>query len=252
MYKCKSGQYNRPRNYLSGMVDIVKTDTYRQLLEEELKLIGCSNLSKIVESLLRNVEYATLEEQSGLSASDLRGARRRTKKKSKRILEAKQIKENRIERVERNKRRNKRKFGTGIISSNSNIQTTNIPQDQRDAFYQTQEWKDARDEWKVGKDKVCSRCGRRPDPNYKKAPIDRNRSEEDKEFLYRKFNENRLLVDHILPIKTYWGLRLEKVNFQYLCGCCNKEKCNTVSRQDVIKVLSKVKRVDTLKVESNE
>ena len=117
MYKCKSGQYNRPRNYLSGMVDIVKTDTYRQLLEEELKLIGCSNLSKIVESLLRNVEYATLEEQSGLSASDLRGARRRTKKKAKRIVEAEQRKENRIERVQRNKRRNKTKFGTGIVGS---------------------------------------------------------------------------------------------------------------------------------------
>ena len=239
-------------SYLSGMVDIVKTDTYRQLLEEELKLMGCSDLSKTVESLLRNDSNETLEAQSGLSRSDLKRARRKTKKKSKKILEAKRIKENRIERVQRNKRRNKAKFGTGIVSSTSNIQKSDIPQDQRDAFYQTQEWKDARDEWKVGKDEVCAKCGRRPDPNYKKAPIDRNRPQEEKEFLYNEFNKNRLLVDHILPIKTYWGLRLEKDNFQYLCGCCNKIKCNTVSRQDVIKVLSKVKRVDTLKVESNE
>ena len=252
MYKCKSGQFNRPRNYLSGMVDIVKTDTYRQLLEKELKLLGCSNLSKIVESLLRNAEYATLEEQSGLSASDLRGARRRTKKKAKRILEAKQIKENRRERVERNKRRNKTKFGTGIVSSTSNIQKSDIPQEQRDAFYQTQEWKDTRDEWKVGKDEVCACCGRRPDPNYKKAKIDRNRPQEEKEFLYNEFNKNRLLVDHILPIKTYWGLRLEKDNFQYLCGTCNKEKCNTISYRDVKRVLGKVKTIEIIKVESNE
>ena len=110
MYKCKSGQYNRPRNYLSGMVDIVKTDTYRQLLEEELKLLGCSDLSKTLESLLRNVEYATLEEQSGLSASALKRARRKTKKKAKRIVEAERTEENRIERVQRNKRRNKGNF----------------------------------------------------------------------------------------------------------------------------------------------
>lgn len=233
------------------MVDIVKTDTYRQLLEEELKLMGCSDLSKTVESLLRNDSYETLEAQSGLSRSDLKRARRKTKKKSKKILEAKRIKENRIERVQRNKRRNKAKFGTGIVSSTSNIQKSDIPQDQRDAFYQTQEWKDARDEWKVGKDEVCAKCGRRPDPNYKKAPIDRNRPQEEKEFLYNEFNKNRLLVDHILPIKTYWGLRLEKDNFQYLCGCCNKEKCNTISYRDVKRVLGKVKTIEIIKVESN-
>ncbi len=238
-------------SYLSGMVDIVKTDTYRQLLEEELKLMGCSDLSKTVESLLRNDSYETLEAQSGLSRSDLKRARRKTKKKSKKILEAKRIKENRIERVQRNKRRNKAKFGTGIVSSTSNIQKSDIPQDQRDAFYQTQEWKDARDEWKVGKDEVCAKCGRRPDPNYKKAPIDRNRPQEEKEFLYNEFNKNRLLVDHILPIKTYWGLRLEKDNFQYLCGCCNKEKCNTISYRDVKRVLGKVKTIEIIKVESN-
>ena len=233
------------------MVDIVKTDTYRQLLEEELKLMGCSDLSKTVESLLRNDSYETLEAQSGLSRSDLKRARRKTKKKSKKILEAKRIKENRIERVQRNKRRNKAKFGTGIVSSTSNIQKSDIPQDQRDAFYQTQEWKDARDEWKVGKDEVCAKCGRRPDPNYKKAPIDRNRPQEEKEFLYNEFNKNRLLVDHILPIKTYWGLRLEKDNFQNLCGCCNKEKCNTISYRDVKRVLGKVKTIEIIKVESN-
>ena len=238
-------------SYLSGIVDIVKTDTYRQLLEEELKLMGCSDLSKTVESLLRNDSYETLEAQSGLSRSDLKRARRKTKKKSKKILEAKRIKENRIERVQRNKRRNKAKFGTGIVSSTSNIQKSDIPQDQRDAFYQTQEWKDARDEWKVGKDEVCAKCGRRPDPNYKKAPIDRNRPQEEKEFLYNEFNKNRLLVDHILPIKTYWGLRLEKDNFQNLCGCCNKEKCNTISYRDVKRVLGKVKTIEIIKVESN-
>ena len=229
----------------------MKTDTYRQLLEEELKLMGCSDLSKTVESLLRNDSYETLEAQSGLSRSDLKRARRKTKKKSKKILEAKRIKENRIERVQRNKRRNKAKFGTGIVSSTSNIQKSDIPQDQRDAFYQTQEWKDARDEWKVGKDEVCAKCGRRPDPNYKKAPIDRNRPQEEKEFLYNEFNKNRLLVDHILPIKTYWGLRLEKDNFQNLCGCCNKEKCNTISYRDVKRVLGKVKTIEIIKVESN-
>ena len=222
------------------MVDIMRTDTYRQLLAEELKLL--------------EIDPSTGDYVEG---SEKR-ARRRAKRKSRKILEAKRIEENekeRIRRIERNKRRNKvnnnKKFGTKIISSTSNIQTTNIPQDQRDAFYQTQEWKDARDEWKEGKDKVCSRCGRRPDPNYKKAPIDRNRSQEEKEFLYNEFNDNRLLVDHILPIKTYWGLRLEKHNFQYLCGTCNKEKCNTISYKDVKRVLGKVKPIEILKVESN-
>ena len=228
------------KSYPMLMVDIMRTDTYRQLLAEELKLL--------------EIDPSTGDYVEG---SEKR-ARRRAKRKSRKILEAKRIEENekeRIRRIERNKRRNKidnkRKFGTKIISSNSNIQTTNIPQDQRDAFYQTQEWKDARDEWKEGKDKVCSRCGRRPDPNYKKAPIDRNRSEADKEFLYRKFNENRLLVDHILPIKTYWRLRLDKNNFQYLCGTCNEEKANTITWKNAKKVLGNVNRVEIVKVQSN-
>ena len=37
---------------------------------------------------------------------------------------------------------------------------------------------------------------------------------------------NRILVDHKLPIKYYWGLRLTPSNFQLLCGHCNRTKGN--------------------------
>ncbi len=210
------------------MVDIKNTPEYFQLLQEELKL---------------------LEPDS--SKSQIKKARMRAKKKAKRILDKKRRKENIKERKERSRRDNKRKFGTSIIRTTSNLDKSDIPQAQRDAFYQTQEWKDARDEWKVGKDQVCAECGRRPDPNYKKAKIDRNRPQEEKEFLYREFNNNRLLVDHILPIKTYWRLRLDKNNFQYLCGTCNEEKSNTITWKNAKKVLGNVNRVEIVKVQSN-
>ena len=107
---------------------------------------------------------------------------------------------------------------------------TNIPYGQCQEFYETDEWKKVRDDFlsKQPKPFQCHQCGRTPDPNYEKAPMKRDRPEHEKQRLRREFNQNRILVDHKLPIKYYWNLRLDQDNFQLLCGCCNEEKGNTV------------------------
>ena len=37
-------------------------------------------------------------------------------------------------------------------------------------------------------------------------------------------SEDRLVVDHIRPVRYYWNERLNDSNLQMLCGDCNKEK----------------------------
>ena len=91
------------------------------------------------------------------------------------------------------------------------------------------EWKKCRDEWLENKEKVCKKCGRIPDPNYRRVKPDRNRPQWEKDKLAYEFQSNRILVDHMLPIKYYWHLRLTPSNFQMLCGVCNQEKLNNVS-----------------------
>ena len=108
---------------------------------------------------------------------------------------------------------------------------TDIPYYECKEFYETDEWKTVRDDFlsKQPKPFQCNTCNRTPDPNYKKAPIKRDRPEHEKERLRREFNENRIVVDHKLPLKYFWNLRLDQSNFQLLCGCCNEAKCNKIN-----------------------
>ena len=84
----------------------------------------------------------------------------------------------------------------------------------------------------------CACCGAIPDSDYKKVEIDMNRPQSEKDMLYHEFQANRLVVDHKLPIKHFWHLRLEPSNLQMLCGLCNKEKLNTYSVSDIEKIHS--------------
>ena len=84
----------------------------------------------------------------------------------------------------------------------------------------------------------CACCGAIPDSDYKKVEIDMNRPQSEKDMLYHEFQANRLVVDHKLPIKHFWHLRLEHSNLQMLCGLCNKEKLNTYSVSDIEKIHS--------------
>ena len=122
---------------------------------------------------------------------------------------------------------------------------SNIPYEVTRAFYETEEWKKTRDKWLkrkkrklARKNKVmsCVMCGAIPDPNYRPVKPDKNRSQAERDMLEHEFQANRLLVDHRLPIKYFWHLRLEPSNFQTLCGHCNKMKCNTYSRKDLIEL----------------
>ena len=130
---------------------------------------------------------------------------------------------------------------------------TNIPYGQCQEFYETDEWKNVRDDFlsKQPKPFQCHQCGRAPDPNYEKAPMKRDRPEHEKQRLRREFNQNRILVDHKLPIKYYWNLRLNQDNFQLLCGCCNEEKGNTVRyeyvKEATIREKEKLKLTSTTK-----
>ena len=122
---------------------------------------------------------------------------------------------------------------------------SNIPYEVTRAFYETEEWKKTRDKWLkrkkrklARKNKVmsCVMCGAIPDPDYRPVKPDKNRSQAERDMLEHEFQANRLLVDHKLPIKYFWHLRLEPSNFQTLCGLCNKMKCNTYSRKDLIEL----------------
>ena len=117
---------------------------------------------------------------------------------------------------------------------------TDIPYKERKAFYKTEQWIIIRNNFMNDKNTVmmCACCGAVPDPDYKKVEIDLNRPQSEKDMLYHEFQANRLVVDHILPIKHFWHLRLEYSNLQMLCGLCNKEKLNTYSVNDIEKIHS--------------
>ena len=121
------------------------------------------------------------------------------------------------------------------LENYAELERTNIPYDETQEFYETPAWKNARDKYMSQQPKPfqCHKCGRSPDPNYKKAPIKMGRSEREKQQLEREWNQNRIVVDHILPVKYFWNLKLEPDNFQLLCGCCNKEKLNTINWDDL-------------------
>ena len=126
--------------------------------------------------------------------------------------------------VEKNRRRQTKQF-----SYVGDRKSTNMDWETCKEFYTSWEWKKCRDEWLENKEKKCKKCGRIPDPNYRRVKPDRNRPQWEKDKLAYEFQSNRILVDHRLPIKYYWHLRLTPSNFQMLCGVCNEEKLNKVS-----------------------
>ena len=166
--------------------------------------------------------------------------------------ERRRVKElNRIKaRKERQKGYKKYHDPIGFISSTTK---TDMDYEHTKAFYETIEWKQTRDKFLSDRKTVmmCSECGATPDPNYRKVKPDKNRSQAEKDMLEHEFQANRLVVDHKLPIKYFWHLRLEPSNFQILCGLCNKDKLNTYSQKDVIKLnrsISKDKPLQLLEI----
>ena len=123
-------------------------------------------------------------------------------------------------------------YDTGVNHMRE-VEKTDIPFFMTEEFYETDRWKEERDKFLAKQPKMkCQKCGAEPDPNYKKAPPDKNRPQSEKDRLRREWNRNRILVDHVLPVKYFWNLRLDPENFQLLCGCCNEEKLNTYRFED--------------------
>ena len=124
----------------------------------------------------------------------------------------------------------------------SSMNLTDIPYKQRKQFYDSDEWKQVRDKFREGKELKCAKCGRKPDPNYKKEKINLNRSPEEKERLRIEWNQNRIVTDHKLPLRFYWHLRLKPANLQLLCGCCNEEKMNWIQSEHLQNLKQKCSR----------
>ena len=166
----------------------------------------------------------------------LKRSRKEKEKKKKEIL--KQKEEQKIKaRKERQKQYEKyHEIGTLRCSA----YPTDIPYKEREAFYKTEQWIILRNNFMNDNNTVmkCACCGAIPDSDYKKVEIDMNRPQSEKDMLYHEFQANRLVVDHKLPIKHFWHLRLEPSNLQMLCGLCNKEKLNTYSVSDIEKIHS--------------
>ena len=166
----------------------------------------------------------------------LKRSRKEKEKKKKEIL--KQKEEQKIKaRKERQKQYEKyHEIGTLRCSA----YPTDIPYKEREAFYKTEQWIIMRNNFMNDKNTVmkCACCGAIPDSDYKKVEIDMNRPQSEKDMLHHEFQANRLVVDHKLPIKHFWHLRLEPSNLQMLCGLCNKEKLNTYSVSDIEKIHS--------------
>ena len=101
-------------------------------------------------------------------------------------------------------------------------------------FYKTDEWKEARDEFLKGKKLKCEGCGKTPhfDP-YKNNDINDYNFDADYSCFtncqeLEEYRDDQIRVDHKLPVKHFWHLRLNPVNFQMLCGSCNKSKSNWI------------------------
>ena len=164
--------------------------------------------------------------------------------KEKRRREIAERKEHeRLIALEKKRNREERKTRyTKYISMDLNqhsMNQTDIPYKERKKFYESDEWKQVRDKFKEGKELKCASCGRKPDPNYKKEKIDLNRSPEEKERLRIEWEQNRIVIDHKLPVRFFWHLRLKPANFQLLCGCCNEEKLNWIRSEHFQKMLQK-------------
>ena len=146
------------------------------------------------------------------------------------------------------------------VSTSEDRRKTNIPYEKTRAFYNTPEWKSCRNQYldSRGENRSCDCCGRIPDPNYRRVKADKNRPQWEKNKLAFEFQCNRILVDHKLPVKYYWGLRLTPSNFQLLCGVCNEKKMNEINSTHYKRVMESstgnvktdkgVKHIELLKV----
>ena len=75
----------------------------------------------------------------------------------------------------------------------------------RQQFYKTVEWKELRDDFISKYDTgQCANCSVK----------------------WNTMVESKLNVDHIQPVKFYWGKRLDPSNLQLLCELCNRYKGN--------------------------
>ena len=80
--------------------------------------------------------------------------------------------------------------------------STNTPWEDQKKFYQSADWKELSRRFK-NKNSHITRC-----PNCKRSWS----------------NKVRVNVDHVLPLRDYFHLRLDENNLQILCGDCNKAK----------------------------
>ena len=189
-------------------------------------------------------------------ACDIKDFKRRIK------WEKKQKKKLKLEREKLNRRkesveRSEKHFS--YISTVKDRCVTNVSYKKTKEFYKTSAWKDCRNQYLDSRgEKLCDCCGRIPDPNYKPVKPNPNRPQWEKDKLKYEWQCNRILVDHKLPIKYYWGLRLTPSNFQLLCGLCNEIKMNEINSIDykrvmesstgIVKTDKGVKHIELLKV----
>lgn len=79
-----------------------------------------------------------------------------------------------------------------------------ITKTQADKFYASKEWSDTRKAIINNSERRCNFCG----------------------IHFAENKNDRLVVDHIKPLRSFWELRLDKNNLQLLCNDCNLLKGN--------------------------
>ena len=100
-----------------------------------------------------------------------------------------------------------------FLARGGNIQTQSIQRQKKivrhlqtvsdeeiKAFYKTEEWKQLRNKVRRTLTPFCPVCG----------------------------TEEKLIVDHINPVRYFWEQRLDENNLQILCDDCNLEKSSMV------------------------
>ena len=103
---------------------------------------------------------------------DIKDVKRRIKwdKKQKKKLKLEREKLSRRKEAEE---RSEKYFS--YVSTEKDRYKTNINYNTTREFYKSSDWKRCRDEYLESRDQVCSCCGRRPDPNYKRVKPNPNR-----------------------------------------------------------------------------
>jgi 5-methylcytosine-specific restriction endonuclease McrA len=90
-----------------------------------------------------------------------------------------------------------------------------LPQRERRAdelrrFYNSWQWKRVRFAFLKGKERRCAYCGS------------------------TVADGERIVVDHKLPVRHFWHLRLDPANLCLACDSCNRGKGSTVDEEDKI------------------